>query len=132
MIDAELGIVPINVRVRVEMFHHRLVAQLVNQIGIGIVLDRFPNALLFRNDKLFWHQILQDFSVGVHHRWQPMRPRQPYVGPTFGLPGNMFCLYSFSWMLPTYYLIDRHGDVMQLVAVVLRSCRTLKSGEKWK
>ncbi len=60
MIDAELGIVPFDIRVRIEMFHHRLVAEPANQIGVGIGVDRFSNALLFRNNKLFGHQILQD------------------------------------------------------------------------
>ena len=58
VIDAELRIVPLDVRVRIEMFHHRLVAEPANQIEVGVGLDRFLDTLLFRSNKLFGHQIL--------------------------------------------------------------------------
>src|SRR5579872_5150722 len=51
-IDAEIGIVPINVRVRIEMLHYRLTTKLTNEIEIAVVVNRSSDdALQFGNNR---------------------------------------------------------------------------------
>ena len=61
----ELGMVPFDVGIGVEMLHHRLATESANQIEVCVVLVGLAGAFFFGNNKFFARYILQNFLSQV-------------------------------------------------------------------